>query len=161
FTSFVATSIVIAGLSASAYGHAAAHPALGIKEPMQRRDVRRPNAQNPCGAGVNIAQNLDTTPAIPVNADGSFSVVVENYNAGLDGSRQFTMSVDATATGSNFVQGTITKNGVRVSIAPAKETIQAQLPAGTTCTGGSTGNKCLAQFLNAASQKFGNCVVVR
>lgn len=45
-------------------------------------------------------------------------LLIDVIDRGLDGSRQFTMSVDATATGSNFVQGTITKNGVRVSIAP-------------------------------------------
>lgn len=35
----------------------------------------------------------------------------------------------------------------------------AALPAGTTCTGGATGNKCLVSFKTAGG--FGNCVVVQ
>ncbi|KAJ8508842.1 hypothetical protein ONZ45_g8901 [Pleurotus djamor] len=80
FSRIIATSAVVVGLSASAYGHAAAHPALGIKEPMVRSQVKRPNAVNPCGAGVNIANTINSADTIQVAADGTFSVVVENYN---------------------------------------------------------------------------------
>ncbi|KAF9489582.1 hypothetical protein BDN71DRAFT_1401399 [Pleurotus eryngii] len=159
-TRIIATSAVVVGLSASAYAHAAAHPALGIKEPMKRPDVRRPDAKSPCGAGVNIATSLETVQPIQVAADGTFSVVVENYNGGIDGSRQFTLKVDPTGTGKSFQAGTITKNGLKVTIKNEKETIQAKLPAGMICQGGQAQNLCVAQFTNAAVQKFGNCVVV-
>lgn len=176
FTKFIAASVVVVGLSSSAYAHAAAHPAMGIKEPLKRPDVRRPDAKNPCGTGVDIAANLEKAETIQVAADGTFSVVVENYNGlvssriltepeltrprGIDGSRQFTLKVDATGTGKSFQAGTITKNGLKVTYKNEKETIQAKLPAGMICQGGQAANLCLAQFTNAAYQKFGNCVVV-
>ncbi|KAF9495536.1 hypothetical protein BDN71DRAFT_869764 [Pleurotus eryngii] len=160
FTKFIAASVVVVGLSSSAYAHAAAHPAMGIKEPLKRPDVRRPDAKNPCGTGVDIAANLEKAETIQVAADGTFSVVVENYNGGIDGSRQFTLKVDATGTGKSFQAGTITKNGLKVTYKNEKETIKAKLPAGMICKGGQAANLCLAQFTNAAYQKFGNCVVV-
>ena len=37
--------------------------------------------------------------------------------------------------------------------------LTVQLPAGTTCTGGASGSKCLVAFVTAGG--FGNCVVVQ
>jgi len=38
------------------------------------------------------------------------------------------------------------------------EQLTVQMPAGTNCTGGASGNLCLASFKTTAG--FGNCVVV-
>jgi hypothetical protein len=80
-------------------------------------------------------------------------------SSGKDGSRQVTMTVDATGTGAKFVAGKVTANGQAAPATTGTEKITASLPAGTTCTGGASKNKCLASFTTAGG--FGNCVVVQ
>jgi hypothetical protein len=79
--------------------------------------------------------------------------------SGKDGSRQVTMTVDAAGTGAKFVAGKVTANGQAAPATTGTEKITASLPAGTTCTGGATKNKCLASFTTAGG--FGNCVVIQ
>jgi hypothetical protein len=62
---------------------------------------------------VNIATALAGSTAIKANGN-TFTVQVQNFNAGVDGSRQFTAKVDASGTGKSLVAATITKNGQRV-----------------------------------------------
>ncbi|KAL0961538.1 hypothetical protein HGRIS_006478 [Hohenbuehelia grisea] len=79
--------------------------------------------------------------------------------SGRDGSLEFSMTVDPTGTGTNMVAGTITQNGEkRPKAAGTKSTISFQLPAGMQCTGGQSGNLCLASFKSAGG--FGNCVAL-
>jgi hypothetical protein len=81
------------------------------------------------------------------------------FSSGKDGSRQVTMQVDAAGTGAKFVAGKVTTNGELAPTSKATEKITASLPAGTTCTGGASGDLCLASFTTAGG--FGNCVVVQ
>jgi hypothetical protein len=69
------------------------------------------------------------------------------------------MTVDAAGTGAKFVAGKVTVNGQAAPAATGTEKITASLPAGTKCTGGASGDLCLASFKTAGG--FGNCVVVQ
>jgi hypothetical protein len=84
---------------------------------------------------------------------------VDVNSSGKDGSRQVTMQVDAAGTGAKFVAGKVTTNGELAPASTATEKITASLPAGTKCTGGASGDLCLASFTTAGG--FGNCVVVQ
>jgi hypothetical protein len=69
------------------------------------------------------------------------------------------MQVDAAGTGAKFVTAQVTANGEAAPASTGTEKITASLPAGTTCTGGASGDLCLASFKTAGG--FGNCVVVQ
>ncbi|KAL0959631.1 hypothetical protein HGRIS_011333 [Hohenbuehelia grisea] len=158
FSKSLVASVVALALSVQVSAHAAVSPALGVEGTPVRGNVQRPSAARPCG-NINVAQTLDTSTPIAAGADGSFTVTGQNFNAGQDGSLQFTASVDAAATGQNFVAATVTKNGELAPNAVQTTQITAQLPAGTKCTGGQAGNLCLVSFKSAGN--FGNCVVVQ
>ncbi|PPQ82392.1 hypothetical protein CVT25_008353 [Psilocybe cyanescens] len=158
FSRTFAQTVLVLVLALQVHGHAAVAPVLGVTGNPVRGDVKRPNGNNPCGAGVNIASEFDASTAAPADATGSFNGVVFNFNKLLDGSRQVSAAVDPTGTGASFTPITVTTNGDKVSKDLGSQPIVAQLPAGTTCTGGATGNKCLVQFKNVAG--FGNCMVV-
>jgi hypothetical protein len=100
---------------------------------------------------------IDTSTAVPLSGN-SFTVTVTNFNAGRDGSTQFTAQVDATGKGTAFKAATVSKNGVAAPTSTGDVQITVQMPAGTACMGGATGNKCLVSFKSAGG--FGNCVVV-
>jgi hypothetical protein len=76
--SFIAPLFLLA-LTSSINAHAGVTPALGVKGTLTRNDVQRPSTANPCGK-VNIAQTLDSSTAIPANANGSFSAAAINFN---------------------------------------------------------------------------------
>jgi hypothetical protein len=154
-TFFISALVVL--LSAQVNAHAIINPALGVTGKAARANVQRPKAGAECGK-ANIAGGIDAANAVAVGAGGSFSVTAQNFNNGKDGSRQVTMSVDATGTGKKFVAGTVSKNGDLAPTAVATQDITAALPAGTKCTGGKAGNRCLVAFKTAGG--FGNCVVV-
>jgi hypothetical protein len=155
--SFIAPIFLLA-LTSSVNAHAGITPALGVKGDFTRNDVQRPSSAQPCG-NINIAQNLDTSTAVKADANGNFLPSITNFNPGADGSRAIkTVEVDGTGTGNNFVAAKMIVNG---DDAPTNDTTQqltAQLPAGTSCTGGASKNLCLASFTTTAG--FGNCVVV-
>jgi hypothetical protein len=69
------------------------------------------------------------------------------------------MQVDAAGTGAKFVTGQVTVNGDAAPATTGTQKITASLPAGTACTGGASGDLCLASFKTAGG--FGNCVVVQ
>lgn len=69
------------------------------------------------------------------------------------------MQVDAAGTGAKFVAGQVTANGQAAPATTGTEKVTAALPAGTKCSGGAAGNKCLVSFKTAGG--FGNCVVVQ
>jgi len=152
-------AILIVALALQAQAHAGVSPVLGVAGAAKRTDVKRPSAANPCGAGVNIAGTIDKSTAVQAAADGSFKATAVDFNAGGDGSRQFTAQVDATGVGKTFVAAKVTTNGDPAPKTVGSQPLVVQLPAGTKCTGGATKNKCLVSFKSSAG--FGNCVVVQ
>jgi len=159
-TKSFAASIFLLAFASSVHAHAGVHPALGVAGGgLQRSDVQRPSKQKPCGA-VDIAKNLDSSTAIPANADGTVSAVVTDFNPGADGSRSIkTAEVDSSGTGQNFDgQATVLTNGDPNPTSDASQNITVKLPDGTKCAGGTNKNLCLVSFTTTAG--FGNCVVV-
>jgi len=160
FSKIWTSAALVLALALQVSAHAAIAPALGVSgtgTPV-RNDAKRPSANSPCGAGVNIANTIDTSTAAAANAAGSFKATAISFNGGGDGSRKVTAKVDATGKGTKFVAMTVTTNGDAAPPNAGSQAIVAELPAGTKCTGGKTGNKCLVQFVTTAG--FGNCVVV-
>jgi len=159
FSKIWASGVLISALCLQVAAHAIVTPALGVKGIPSRADVQRPNAANPCGAGVtNISSAINTATTVPAGASGSFQLNATSFNGGTDGSLEFKGQVDPTGTGKHFVPMTITTNGNNSPPGAESQTIVATLPPGTKCTGGMSGNLCLAQFVSGA--KFGNCAVV-
>ncbi|KDR81987.1 hypothetical protein GALMADRAFT_114882 [Galerina marginata CBS 339.88] len=159
FSKVWTTTALVLALSLQVNAHAAVAPVLGLSTDPQRSDVKRPNAKNPCGAGVDAASLIDSSTAVPVDETGSFKATVFNFNKGIDGSRKVKAAVDPTGTGASFTDMTVTTNGDLVSKDLGSQPIVAALPAGTTCTGGASGQGVLtSQFKNTIG--FGNCMVV-
>jgi len=158
FSSVVVSGVVLA-MSTQVYGHAAVANPIGVTGTLVRADALRPNAQEPCGAVTGtIASLLDKS--VPVVANGNtFSTTITDFNAGQDGSRQVTAAVDATGVGKTFTAATVTKNGDLAPTAAGSQQLTVELPAGTTCTGGTDKNLCLVQFITAGG--FGNCIAVQ
>ncbi|QRW05836.1 hypothetical protein RhiLY_04835 [Ceratobasidium sp. AG-Ba] len=153
---FAKTLLVLSTLSVSVLGHAGVSPPLGGGGKITRNQVQRPNGAKACGNAALSA--IDTSTAVQMNGN-SFTVTATNFNGGRDGSTQFTAKVDATGKGSAFKAATVTKNGVLAPAGTGDVQLTVQMPAGTKCAGGKTGNKCLVSFTSAGG--FGNCVVVQ
>jgi len=151
------SSLLVSALCLQVTAHATVSPVLGVQGAAVRADVKNPNTANPCGAGVNIASEFDSSTAATADASGSVQLNATCYNGGTDGSLQFKAQVDPTGTGQHFVTMDITTNGPNSPPGSESVPITVQLPSGTKCTGGS-GNLCLAQFISGAG--FGNCVVI-
>lgn len=75
FVSVLALALSVAQVNA----HAAIAPALGVSGSPVRNDVQRPSTNTPCGT-VNIAQNIDTSTAIPLTGS-TFQATVTDFNA--------------------------------------------------------------------------------
>ncbi|KAF9528620.1 hypothetical protein CPB83DRAFT_766445, partial [Crepidotus variabilis] len=160
FSKFLTSTTLALAFLSQVNAHTGISPALGVSGTLQHSDVKRPSTASPCGAGVTVAAAaLDSSTAVTAGADGSVTATALNFNAGSGGSRKVTAKVDATGQGKTFVAMTVTTNGDAAPTYYDPQTIVAQLPAGTKCTGGATGNKCLVQFVTTAG--FGNCVVVQ
>ncbi|KAL0953111.1 hypothetical protein HGRIS_004380 [Hohenbuehelia grisea] len=156
FTTFVATAVVL-GLASQVNAHAAVLPPISVKGAMTRNQVQRPSSRKPCG-NIDVA-TMDASTPLQAGADGTYVANTQNFNRRLDGSLQFKMQVDPTGTGKNMVAGTIIQNGERApKSAGTNSTISFKLPAGMQCTGGASGNLCLASFKSASG--FGNCVAL-
>ncbi|CAL1699684.1 unnamed protein product [Somion occarium] len=156
---FFALTLVL-GLTLQVSAHALVAPPIGVTDTPVRKDVKRPSNRSPCGAGVNVAKTLASSTPIVAAADGTFTTTVTNFNAGTDGSRQVTAAVDTTAIGKTFAAAaTVTQNGDPAPKDVGSEQITVQMPAGTTCTGGATGDQCLVSFKTSGG--FGNCVLVQ
>lgn len=155
--SFIAYAFLLC-FTTSVNAHAAIAPALGVKGNPTRSDVQNPSSAKPCG-NVNIAQSIDTSTPVTVAANGTFSPSIANFNPGADGSRSIkTVQVDASGTGKNFIAAKMIVNGDANPTNTGTQQLTVQLPAGTTCTGGTGKNLCLTSFTTTAG--FGNCVVV-
>jgi len=155
---FWTSSVLLLGLCLQVSAHATVAPVLGVQGVPTRGDVKRPDTADPCGAGVKISSDFDNSTAVIADATGSFKVNATSFNGGVDGSLKFTAKVDATGTGAKFVAMNITTNGDNSPTGAESQPLVASLPAGTKCSGGKSGDKCLVQFISGAG--FGNCVVV-
>jgi len=157
--SFSAAVVLVLSLSLQACGHALIKPAIGVTGAGARSDVQQPSTATPCGSNVNVANALKTSTAVKASGD-AFTVSIENFNGGQDGSQEITSAlVDTTATGTSFKgTATITKNGVLAPATTSTVQIQGTLPSGTKCTGGPDGASCLVSFKTAGG--FGNCVLI-
>jgi len=156
--SFSLLSVFVLSLSMQACGHCLIAPVLGVQGTAARSDVQRPSSGSPCGS-VDVASALAKSTVAKAN-NGAFTLTVQNFNGGQDGSTQInSATVDTTATGKNFQgKATITKNGVLAPPAAGTVQISGTLPAGTKCTGGADGSTCLVSFVTAGG--FGNCVAI-
>ncbi|KAJ6489034.1 hypothetical protein C8R45DRAFT_250715 [Mycena sanguinolenta] len=155
--SVLAYASLFLALAAQTSAHAMPSIALGVSGAPTRSDVQRPSTAKPCGT-IDPATTLDTSTAIPVAADGSVTMNVQNFNAGADGSTSVSVQIDQTGTGNSFVPGTVTTNGNAAPKAVETDKVVFTLPAGTTCTGGTAGNLCLVSVKTTAG--FGACTVV-
>jgi len=155
--SVLAYASLFLALAAQTSAHAMPSIALGVSGAPTRSDVQRPSTAKPCGT-IDPATTLDTSTAIPVAADGSVTMNVQNFNAGADGSTSVSVQIDQTGTGKSFVAGTVTTNGNAAPKAVETDKVVFTLPAGTTCTGGTAGNLCLVSVKTTAG--FGACTVV-
>jgi len=159
FSKILASSVLVLALCHQVTSHAIVTPALGVKGTAKRANVQRPSSASPCGANVNnISNAIDSAMTVVVNANGSFNVNGTSFNGGTDGSLKFKGQVDSSGNGTHFVSMTINMNGNNSPPGAESTMLVASLPPGTKCTGGKTGNLCLAQFISGAG--FGNCVVV-
>ncbi|KAH9905088.1 uncharacterized protein BXZ73DRAFT_111031 [Epithele typhae] len=97
--------------------------------------LERPSTKSPCG-NANIASAFATSKAATLNADGSFTASITNFNGGVDGSREITSAkVDASGTGKSFVAATVTQNGDKAPSTTGTQQLTIKLPAGTSCKG--------------------------
>jgi len=160
FSTLFTPLVLVLGLAIQVSAHAAIAPALGVKGAPVRADVQRPSTSSECGT-VNVASNIDSSQASVIAANGTFATSVTDFNPGTDGSREIAkLLIDPTGTGKSFtVQGKVTQNGDGNPTTTGTQQILATMPAGTQCTGGKTGDLCLASFATTAG--FGNCVVLR
>ncbi|TBU44191.1 hypothetical protein BD309DRAFT_1018731 [Dichomitus squalens] len=154
--SFIATAALCLSLSLQAHAHAAIAPALDVKGTPVRNDVQRPSTAKPCGNAA--LTGIDTSTAVTAAANGSFAATITNFNAGVDGSRQETATINADGTGKNFVNAEVLQNGDKNPTSTGSQQLVVQIPAGTTCSGGASKSKCLVSFITTGG--FGNCVVV-
>jgi len=154
------TTTLICALALKANAHAIINPALGVSGTPARSDVQRPSAQDGCG-NINVANTIGSATPVQAAANGQFTVTVQDFNAGADGSRKVSGTVDTTATGKSFNGGaiTVTQNGDAAPTTVGSDQVVASLPAGTKCTGGADKNICLVSFVTTAG--FGNCVAVQ
>ncbi|KAK1961990.1 hypothetical protein LY78DRAFT_616751 [Colletotrichum sublineola] len=157
--SFFVYGAVLALSATQVAAHAAINPVLGLSGTAVRSDVKRPSDNAPCGNGVNIASAIGKSTAVKADASGSFTVDVQNFNGGKDGSRQVTMKVNAAGDGKTFVDGKVTTNGDLAPASTGTQKVTASLPNGIKCSGGASGDLCVASFKTAGG--FGNCVVVQ
>ncbi len=75
----VAIVALLLSVSLQAHAHAAIAPALGVSGTPKRTDVQRPSNAKPCG-NANIAKAFDSSRAISLKADGTFSATIQNFN---------------------------------------------------------------------------------
>lgn len=157
FQSFAVPTIALLAALSQVQAHSFISPGLGVAGAGARSDVQKPSTATPCGKASLAA--IDTSTAVAAT-NGLFAATITNFNAGTDGSTEITSAtVDTTGTGKSFTGvATVVKNGIQSPTTTGAVALSIQLPAGTTCTGGATGNKCLVSLTTAG--KFGNCVVV-
>jgi len=162
--SFISTCALVLAVFQSVVGDVITVPALGIANggvDVTEDDVQPFTGFNtPCGT-IDVAKNIDTSTAVPINADNTINVIGHSFAAGADGSTAVTATVDTTGTGNSFLAPLqIQQNGNAIqAIAGSTQPIVAVMPDNTTCTGGAAKDLCLVQFMTAGG--FSNCVVAQ
>ncbi|KLO17923.1 hypothetical protein SCHPADRAFT_820613 [Schizopora paradoxa] len=163
------------GVTAQGFGVIASTPRTGSTPNPFEQDtsiIRTNEIQNGqtgvCGrtkAGgnndVTTQLNAAVASGLPTAAaDGTVTMTLHQVNG--DGAGPYTCAVSTDATGDNFIAMTVSTNvpGTN-SRSNAKATdfpLVAQLPPGTSCTGGASGNACLVRCTNSAQAgPFGGC----
>ncbi|KAG8681591.1 hypothetical protein FRC08_015537 [Ceratobasidium sp. 394] len=134
------------------------------------REIARGTA-GACGrtlaGGVNdMAAQLEaaSSAGLPAAAeDGTVTMTIHQVNG--DGAGPYECDVSSDATGQTFtamkvitnVPGTNSNSRAKATDFP----LVAQMPAGTTCTGGPDGNACIVRCRNSArAGPFGGCAAV-
>ncbi|CCO30280.1 hypothetical protein BN14_04307 [Rhizoctonia solani AG-1 IB] len=166
------------GVTAQAFGVVETTPRDGTKRtPFQvdssiirDKEIASGDAQA-CGrtlaGGVNdMAAQMEaaSSAGLPsVGDDGSVTMTVHQVNG--DGAGPYTCDVSADASGQNFVAMKVTTNvpgeNSRSKAKAEDFPLVAQMPAGTTCTGGPNGDACVVRCRNAArAGPFGGCTAV-
>jgi hypothetical protein len=74
------SSLLVSALCLQVTAHATVSPVLGVQGAAVRADVKNPNTANPCGAGVNIASEFDSSTAATADASGSVQLNATCYN---------------------------------------------------------------------------------
>ncbi|CAE6446414.1 unnamed protein product [Rhizoctonia solani] len=133
---------------------------------------------DPCGAtlaggSVNIANSLATAEKVgngqlpALTDDMVTSITLHQVNG--DGGGPFTAMFNTDGSGLKWQNATVVtqapgENGLLVG-GPFNSLFEAQLPAGTKCTGGSNNNACLIRVSNGGAAvgagPFGGCFAVQ
>ncbi|KAH7092888.1 hypothetical protein BKA62DRAFT_751629 [Auriculariales sp. MPI-PUGE-AT-0066] len=166
------------GVNAAAFGIDASTPRDGTRaRPFQQdtsiirdREIARGTA-SACGrtrlGGVNdiaaqmAAASSDGLPS--ATTAGEVEMTLHQING--DGAGPYTCDVNTDGTGNAFTPMQVTTqvpgNNGRSRARAEDFPLVAQMPAGTTCTGGPDGNACLVRCRNPArAGPFGGCVAV-
>ncbi|CAE6450708.1 unnamed protein product [Rhizoctonia solani] len=96
-------------------------------------------------------------------ADGTVTMTIHQVNG--DGAGPYECGVSADASGKNFAAMKVVTNvpgqNSRSNAKAQDFALVAQMPAGTTCTGGPNGDACVVRCRNAArAGPFGGCAAV-
>ncbi|KLO06367.1 hypothetical protein SCHPADRAFT_692586 [Schizopora paradoxa] len=126
-----------------------------------------PCGRTPAGGNNDVASQMDAAveAGLPsASADGVVSMILHQVNQ--DGAGPYSCDISTDGSGSEFVSMEVTQNVpgfASLSLAAAQDfPLDAQLPAGTNCTGGPDGNACLIRCRNSAiAGPFGGCVAVK
>ncbi|KAL8284132.1 hypothetical protein RQP46_004881 [Phenoliferia psychrophenolica] len=136
---------------------------------------------DPCGAtlrggSIDIATSLKAMEAqgsgqLP-SLSSNLSITMDLHQVNADGGGPFFAVVNTDGTGQSWSDATITQQapGVNAVIraGPNDAQLTVQLPSGTSCTGGSSGNACLVRISNGGvlavsngAGPFGGCLAVQ
>ncbi|KAF8760720.1 Rgp1 protein [Rhizoctonia solani] len=126
---FAKTFLVLAALSTSVLATLPLHQLLVQREPPLHATTQAQRPSNAKPCGNTALSAIDSSNAVTLNG-----------NSNRVQSRDGDENGEAAPKGTGNVQITV------------------QMPAGTKCTGGAAGNRCLVSFKSAGG--FGNCVVV-
>lgn len=174
----VITAVVGAnGVTGTGFGLVASTPRTGTDEQPFQTDtaVLKNLIADPCGhtlagGSINIAQSLAAaeTAGVPSLAS-DLSVTMNLHQINGDGGGPFTAMFNTDGTGLSWAAAKVLvqvpgQNGLLAG-GPFESKFVAQLPTGTTCTGGTTKNVCLVRISNGGSAAdgagpFGGCVAV-
>ena len=80
FSKMLLALTLVMGMTLHVHADAIIAPPLGVTGTPVQNDVQKPSTASPCG-NVDIAQNLDTSTPITVDASGIFSATITNFNA--------------------------------------------------------------------------------
>lgn len=80
FAKIWASSLLFLTLCLRVTAHASVSPLLGVSGAATRADVRKPTAANPCGAGVNIVSEFNSSTAVTADASGSVQLNATCFN---------------------------------------------------------------------------------